>query len=804
MKTSRRTDRQNGRRSGAAPFAKYMQEKLAAAVIIVSLALFALAARIYFIQRDNNEAYNKIILSQRQSEYVSQTIPYKRGDIYDRNGNRLAYSEKVYNLILDPKQMIAAEGDTSSGQAAVYDVVNTTVDAISEYFGEDRGTVLSAVEGKPDSSYIRYKREVSYDERQGFLAYCDQKKKEFAESEDPNIQKKRIKGVWFEDEYRRRYPYNELACNVVGFASADGTTGTGGVEQYYNDRLTGSNGREYGYLDDEANLERVIKSAKDGSSLVLTIDANLQSIVEKYLADWQENNIGSQSAACVMLNPKNGEVLAMASTNSFDLNNPRDTSGYTEEELYALGLTEAVGVYKREHPEELKITEEEVPQYFSREDILSYGQQVAWNKLWRNIPVSDTFEPGSTQKIFTVAGAMEEGLISGSTTFNCEGNVKLNDGVHEWTLNCVNRNGHGPLDIMEGIKQSCNVVMMNVAFLEGSENFLRYQQIFGFGDYTDIDLPAEADTSNLVYTDVNMGKVSLATNSFGQNYNCTMIQMAAAYCSVVNGGYYYEPHVVKQILNADGAVEEDKEPVLVRETVSQSTCNFLKEALFQTVETGTGKAAGVAGYHIGGKTGTAEKLPRAAKNYLVSFCGFAPVEDPQIVCYVIVDQPNAIREAQAHSSFASGIFSKIMAEALPTLNLYPEGMDASEYRAPQSVLPEGEEGDAEVTMGEQDTVTETNADGSPVETNADGTPAETEPETDAAGNPIPPEATTAAPAEEEFIQGGDSNAELPVPDDLPEGMREQESALSESSEAAAEGRPETEAEAESESAETAD
>ena len=755
-----------------------MKEKLAVAVVVVALALFALVGKVYLIQRDNNEDYNKIVLSQRQAEYVSQTIPYKRGDIYDRNGNRLAYSEKVYNLILDPKQMIAAEGDVSSGQEATYDVVDTTIAAISEYFGDDISAVREAVESKQSSSYVRYKREISYEQRQGFLEYCDQKAEEFAASEDPNIKKKRIKGVWFENEYKRKYPYNALACNVVGFASADGTNGTGGVEQYYNDQLIGTNGREYGYLNDDANLERVIKSAEDGNSLVLTIDATLQNIAEKYLAEWKNGDIGSLSASVIMLNPKNGEVLAMASTNSFDLNNPRDTSAYTDEEIYQFGLTEAKGVYRRENPDEPEITVEQVPTYFSRDEIMSYGQQVAWNKLWRNIPVSDTFEPGSTQKIFTVAGAMEEGFITPNSTFNCEGFVSLSDGVHTWRINCVNRNGHGPLDITGGIKQSCNVVMMNVAFLEGSETFLRYQHTFGFGDYTGIDLPAEADTSSLVYNGDNMGKTSLATNSFGQNYNCTMIQMAAAYASVVNGGNYYEPHVVKQVLNAKGAVIEEKEPVLIRETVSQSTCNYLKDALFQTVETGTGKAAGVAGYHVGGKTGTAQKLPRSAKTYVVSFCGFAPVEDPQVVCYVVVDQPNLPGEAAAHSSFASQIFSKIMAEALPTLNLYPEGTDAAEYQAPQSVLP-SEEGDGQVVMGSQaGTEQETNADGTAAEqeTDAAGNPLPTAPATDAAGNEIPAGATTAAPATDEFIQGGDGTAdELPVPDDIPEGLKELES-----------------------------
>ena len=208
----------------------------------------------------------------------------------------------------------------------------------------------------------------------------------------------------------------------------------------------------------------------------------------------------------------------------------------------------------------------------------------------------------------------------------------------------------------------------------GSGIFAKYQAMFGMGQKTGIDLPGEADAAGLVYPADKMGPTELATNAFGQNYNCTMIQMAAALCSVINGGSYYEPHVVRQILNEQGSVVETKDPVLVRETVSQSTAEYLKEAMFQTVENGTGGAAKVAGYQVGGKTGTAEKQPRSAKNYLVSFAGFAPVDDPQLFVYVVVDVPGfPPGDQQAHSSFASGIFSKIMAEALPYLNVFPDG-----------------------------------------------------------------------------------------------------------------------------------
>jgi stage V sporulation protein D (sporulation-specific penicillin-binding protein) len=220
--------------------------------------------------------------------------------------------------------------------------------------------------------------------------------------------------------------------------------------------------------------------------------------------------------------------------------------------------------------------------------------------------------------------------------------------------------------------KSCNVVMMRIAQQIGKEKFYKYQQIFGFGAKTGIDLPGEADNKTTIYTTDTAGPTDLATNSFGQNFNCTMIQMAAAYCSVINGGSYYEPHVVKQILNEQGAVIKKVDPVLVRETVSESTTKFINEALFKTVnaEGGTGGAAKVVGYKVAGKTGTAEKIPRDKTNYVVSFCGYAPADNPQVLVYVVVDEPHV--EDQPHSTYASQIFQKIMTEILPYLNIFPD------------------------------------------------------------------------------------------------------------------------------------
>ena len=762
----RKDNRDNSDRTGSRKpkrLREYMSHKLSVSVGIIITALLGLLAYIFYIQHNNADEYNKIVLSQRQSEYESRTIPYRRGDIFDRNGTTLATSEKVYIMILDPNQMVSYEGRKEDG-TVTRNVVEPTIAAISEFFGDDAAELRHTINNNQNSSYIRYKRDISYDQKNEFEAYIAAKNEEFQQSSDSSVSKNRIKGIWFEDNYKRNYPYSSLAASVIGMASSDGTTGSGGVEQYYNDNLTGINRREYGYLDGDANLEKVIKPAVDGDSLVLTIDVSIQNTVEKYLKEWKEGEIGSKSAACIVMNPKNGEVLAMASTNTFDLNNPRTTGDYTEEEIYAFGLDEAVSDYKLKYPELTPITKEQVPEHYTREEIMNLGETIAMYKVWRNIPVSDTFEPGSTQKIFTVAGALEENIISHDASFECNGHVSLSDGINTWRINCVNRNGHGLLDVTGGITNSCNVVMMNIAFAEKAQTFVRYEKMFGFGQMTGIDLPAEANTETLGFATDDIGRTQLATNSFGQNYNCTMIQMAAAYCSVLNGGYYYRPHVVKQILSSDGALKEDIEPVLVRETVSASTCEFLKNALVETVETGTGKAAQVAGYTVGGKTGTAQKQPRSAKTYVVSFCGFAPAEDPSLLCYVIVDEPNLPGEEAAHSSFASGIFSKIMAEALPAMNIYPSNGTAADGTDATAAIS-GAEGDSRQTMGTESTDNAAGTDGAGTAEEESETAVEVL--TNNNGEPVyetvSQDALTleTAAATDEYIEGSDEGSELP-------------------------------------------
>lgn len=677
-----------------------MQTKLAIIGLVILLALIALIIRIASIQNNYSDEYNQKILSQQR--YDSREIPARRGDITDRNGTYLATSTKVYNLIIDPSQINSDPAD----------YLEPTVSLLNEVYSYDTTELKNLIQEKSDSAYIRYDKQLSFDQMNAFETRKDEINDEFKKNGDT----RRVYGVWFEDSYQRFYPNNSVACSVVGFALSDGLEGSGGIEQYYNDDLRGVDGREYGYLNDDSNLERVIKSAQDGNTIVSTVDVNIQSIVEKYIAQFQEQ-MGSKTAACIIMDPNTGEILAMANSHPFDLNNPRDMSAYyTQEELDGLSEKEL---------------------------------NDAWNTVWRNFCISDAYEPGSTSKVFTVAAALEEGSITGNETYNCDGYQE----VGGWKIKCNVTSGHGLLTVTESIMQSCNDAMMQIVAGLGRDKFSKFQKIFGFGQKTGIDLPGEADTSSLIHSAGTMVPTDLAIGSFGQGFNCTMIQMITAYCSIINGGSYYEPHVVKQVLSPNGSIVEDVEPVMVRQTVSEDTAKFLNNALFRTVTEGTGGAAEIPGYNIGGKTGTAEKLPRGTGNYLVSFIGYAPVENPQVICYVIVDEPAT--DDQAHSSFASGIFRNIMRDVLPYMNIFRAGED-SEYAVLEDVV-----------WGEAKNETETEA-------VAETSEAESETETKAKSETTT-DGETEAPTKraydrDEFVERNTGD-EFALPDNMPEGAQ---------------------------------
>ena len=614
-----------------------IKRKLALTFSVIVLALVGIMIRLVYINRVSGDQYTMKVLAQQDTNSI--TLPYKRGDIYDRNGTVLATSEKVYNLILDPGVLWEYHSDD-----AAKDCVEPTLQALVNYFGQDRAELDRIMQESADSHYVVLEKQLTKDEVEEF---------ETAMEDSAN----RIEGVWLEEDYIRRYPYDTLACNVIGY-TVSGNVGQYGIEQEYSETLNGENGRSYNYLNEDLEQEKSVRAATDGNSVVSTIDITLQQIVENAIAEFQEKYTdayregdGSKTAAAIMMDPNTGEILAMASNRVYDLNNPYDVV--------------INGLYTEEEAENL--TEEE--------------RLNALNELWRNFCVSDTYEPGSTAKPITIAAALETDAVHDGDTFLCDGNQTV--GSH--TIWCSKRVGHGIIDLQGSLMFSCNDALMQIAAKVGEEDFSKYQNMFNLGLRTGIDLPGEARTDSLLYysedtapsENLVMGSTDLATNSFGQNYNVTMIQMAAAFSACINGGYYYQPHVVKRILDSNGGTVQNIEPVVLREPVSSKTSSLIRQYLYNTMygetdangNNATGKAARIAGYAMGGKTGTAEKIPRDKTNYLVSFIGFAPAENPEVVLYVVVDEPNA--EKQSSSSFAMEIWKNIMEEALPYLNIYP-------------------------------------------------------------------------------------------------------------------------------------
>lgn len=609
-----------------------MQIKLIAVFAFVLFALVGLNVRIAYINIKSGDKYAKQVLSQKQ--YDSKTIPYRRGEIMDRNGNVLARSEKVYTLILDCKAVNEKE-----------EYLEPTVRSLVKNFGMDEAEMRSLItaEDTKMSQYRILKKEITLEEKEAFEESLSTEKEQNLSKEQIK-ERLNVKGIWFEEAYVREYPLGNLASNVIGFANSlnDGIVG---LESYYTDVLNGVNGREYGYLNEDSELKRTVIEPENGYSLVSTLDVNIQQIVEKYIAQLDTelsagpnqslHGHGAENIGVIVMNPKNGEIYAMAGNHGFDLNDPYDVSSwYTEEEL------------------ELMSDEE---------------KSEAYNRVWSNFPVSYAFEPGSTFKPITVAAAVETGSVDPEAdTYVCNGNLLVTDTV----INCDNRLGHGTETLRESIQNSCNVALMQIGFQLGIEKFCKYQRLFNFGSRTGIDLPNENIGS--LYTRENMHEVELATNTFGQGFTCTMIQEAAAFCSVVNGGYYYQPHIVKQVLNDNGGVVKSYDGTLLRQPISQGTSDVLKEALEMGVLYGTGRRAWVPGYRVGGKTGTAEKIdPDTGKRwdgkYLVSFIGAAPITDPEVVVYVVVDGPNV--EDQTQGGYPHTMARKIMMEILPYLNI---------------------------------------------------------------------------------------------------------------------------------------
>lgn len=645
---------------------KKMKLKLAGVFGIALLALVSLLVGITIINAKFGNKYTQQVLSQSQQQYTNKTLPFKRGSITDRNGTMLANSVKVYNLILDCKEV--------NGHETYKEPVK---EALETVFGIEDSEIENLLENEEtkDSQYQILKKEVTMEEKKSFeeankVPTDEEAKKALGEEELKRRQN--VKGIYFEDTYKRVYPLDSLACDVIGFTDA-GNTATWGLEGYYNSTLNGSNGRKFGYLDENASLEQTIVEAVNGKNLTTTLDATIQTIVEKYITAFDRalsagpNNKkdakkkGAENIAVIVENPNNGEILAMASSRTYDLNNPRDLSGsYTEKEIEAMDDEQT---------------------------------KDALFNMWKNYCVSQNFEPGSTVKPIVVAGALESGAITENSRFLCDGGEEIGE---DYVRCAVYPDNHGAESLGEVIQNSCNDGMMAIGRKMGAAKFLEYQQRFNFGTRTGIDLPNEE--TGLLFTEDNMYEMELSTSAFGQGFNCTMIQEISAMAAAINGGIYYQPHLVKEITDEDGKVVKSIQPNILKQPISEEVSADIREYMGMSVTDGTSKKSKVKGYSMGGKTGTAEKLNEKEKgNYLVSFIGFAPLDNPELLIYVVVDTPNV--EEQASSSYPQFLAQAILSEVLPYMNIY---MD--EPTTEETVLWQGFYGVPKLTDIEKDGV----------------------------------------------------------------------------------------------------
>ena len=567
----------------------FHRKKIVAVFALCMAAMLFLIGRLGYLMLLRADYYSEKAQDLHERE---RSIKAARGKILDCNGKVLADNKTVCTISVIHSQIKEPE---------------KVIDVLTEELGLERDQVKKRVE--KNSSIERIKTNV--DKQTG-----------------DKIREYDLTGVKVDEDYKRNYPYGNLASKVLGFTGSD-NQGIVGLEVKYESILKGTDGQILTMTDargvELSDTGEGRKEPVSGKNLILSLDANLQEYAQQaaYQALEQKQ---ADSVSIILMRPGNGEILAMVNVPEYDLNDPfnlkKSTNGMSQQEI-----------------------------------------QDERNKMWRNGCINDTYEPGSTFKIITASAALEEGVVTPEDTFSCPG-FRI---VDDRRIRCHKTTGHGSETFVQGVMNSCNPVFIEVGQRLGTDAFYRYFQQFGLLEKTGIDLPGEAETSGLLYTADTMGEIDLATNSFGQNFNVTMTQMVSAFSSLVNGGYYYEPHVVKQIQDEDGNVIETKDPVLLRKTVSSETSKMLRQYLKATMDYGTGTRAKVEGYDIGAKTGTAEKLPRGNGKYLLSYIGYAPQNNPEVVVYVVIDEPNTA--VQDDSSLVLGLSQKIMSEAFPYLGI---------------------------------------------------------------------------------------------------------------------------------------
>ena len=591
-------------------------------ILVMAAATFLFAVlilRTAWHQIIRGEELSRAALEQQTSD---NTVRAKRGKIYDRNYKVLASNTSVETISIDPKNLrISLEKASLSVQTVANDIAG-----ILELDSQDVANKINK-----QSSFEYIKKKVDKDKADEVRAYLEEKK---------------ISGVSFVDDVKRYYPYNNLASHVIGFVGDD-NQGLEGIESVFDNQLSGIPGRVVSTRDtagiESGNDYESYIEAQDGCSVVLTIDEVIQSYVEKYLEQARISNKLEEGAAALVMDVNTGEVLAMATKPDYDLNAPFE-------------ITEAI---EQKYPN----VKEELKSLNGMDYVTKFNQVI--QAVRRNKAVVDSYEPGSTFKSVVASTALETGSCTLSDTFNCGGSVQV--GPHR--IHCANRSGHGHQVFAEAVQNSCNPAFIAIGQKIGRTQFLKNVRAFGFFEETGIELPGE--TAGVGFVEGNFTEVDLATSSFGQSITVTPLQMITAVSAIANGGTLYKPHLVKEIVNSDNIVVEKKQPEKVRQVISEETSNTMCSILESVVSKGGGKNAYIAGYRIAGKTGTSEKIPRGNGNYIASFIGFAPADDPKVACLVILDQP-ADGMPYYGGVIAAPVVKNILEETLQYLGVEPK------------------------------------------------------------------------------------------------------------------------------------
>lgn len=554
-------------------------------ILFAFFAAFALMfGRVLYMKVVHGAEYEAAAKNQQINRY-DITIPPNRGSILDRNNQVLAISTTVYNVALDSLQLAEVAEQYPEEQ-------EKTLTTLCEYFPElDYNTLKQYVTINPETGELYMNNHWKY-----LVKGIERSVKEELEAMD-------LKGVYFEKSSQRSYPLNSSACHLVGFTRGDAQWG---LEGYYNSYMEGTPGRSFILYNGADSVVHQDYDAKDGDTIITTIDYNIQKIAEEVVAEtaaeWPAKNV-----AAMVMDPYTGEIYAMAESHSFDLNNPNEIPEWETDTKYTENW-----------------------------DQLSSEEQLEYlNTMWKNFCVSDTYEPGSIFKPMLVAAALEEGVITPNSTFQCNGYTDIGG----YRIKCHLVSGHGNINVEQIMAQSCNMGVIQIANLLGADKFYEYQREFGFGDYTGIDLPGEA--AGQLHSKESIGPTELATMSFGQTFNCTSIQVIAAFSSLINGGNLVQPHVVSQIVDADGNVVLENDTEVVRRVISEKTSAYMRTALKATVENGLAKKLEIDGYSIGCKTGTAQQGSRETNDlWTLSNMSYFPAENPKYIVFTVINQPS--------------------------------------------------------------------------------------------------------------------------------------------------------------------